>query len=187
MRGLTPNRDRSHLWSGLLAALLLLLPAAASAQEAPLPADEAAVQTHLGIYLTVPSRRDSGERVLRNQERLEIWFQRTLPDKRRDRILCEGFRWLLGGRLESSAGVRALFNALPGINEVVLVFYEVETGIEPQANGKYLQVRGAGPRARYAISRNKALQINPAAVGKALAGGNCVAAGERMVDTFWAR
>lgn len=165
-----------------------LMVGAASAAK-PSPAEqqrEAAVQEALGIYLTVPDRRESFERVRLDGDRLEVWFMRPMSRGKRAATLCEGFRWLVRGRLEASKGVGALFEALPEIESVTLVFYELETTVEPDREGRYTQKRGAVPRARYMLSRERAGLVQPAAAARALRGAGCTSRGEALVDGFWA-
>ncbi len=173
----------------LLALAVLLLfgaPAPAAEEGAPRELPEvAAVQEALGLYLALPDRREAGERVVVQGDRLEAWFLRPLPRDGRDAALCDGFRWLLGGRLEASPGVQALFEAMPGIETVTLVFYDLETRVEAAARGGYQQLRNAAPVARYTMSRSRAKLIRPADARAALAGSSCVTNGRSLVDAFW--
>ncbi len=147
---------------------------------------EAAVQEALGVYLTVPERRESFEGVRLDGDRLEVWFLRPLSRGGRSAALCDGFRWLVRGRLQASTGIRALFAALPEIESVTLVFYDLETQVEPDREGRYTQKRSAAPQARYMLSRERAGLVQPAAAARALQGDTCAARGEALVDGFWA-
>jgi len=167
---------------------MLVCPFGAAFGAQPTPAElqmEAAVQKHLGIYLAVRARREASERVVVEGDRLEVWFQRPLPRTQRAEVLCDGFRWLIRGRLKASTGVGALFAALPEIESVTLVFYELETKVEPKADGRYRQLRNAVPQARYRVSRSRAELVDPMVASKALRGAGCAGRGEALVDAFW--
>jgi hypothetical protein len=145
----------------------------------------AAVQTHLGLFLTTEDRREASELVTHRDERLEIWFLRTVGPTQRDAAVCDGARWLLTGRLEKSTGARGLFAALPGVDEVVLVFYKLETRVKPDAQGRYQQVRDVSPEARFTLSRDKALQLDPATLRGTLVGDRCASLGVSLLDGVW--
>ncbi len=102
-----------------------------------------------------------------------------------DRPLCDGFRWLLVGRLADAPGVRSLFDQLPSVDEVTLVYYDLETRVEPDASGRYRQLRNAAPHARFTVSRASAARLNPQALEGQLQGPDCVALGRRLVDSVW--
>ncbi len=176
-------RHPLSVWAWL-ALVLLCLPVAGWA--APAFDPQAAVQTHLGLFLTVPTRRDEGERIQLTRDRLEIWFLKplgTAPDE----AVCDGLRWLLTGRLAQSAGAHALFQALPGVQQITLVFYAVETEVAPEGDGHYRQRRSAAPQARFTISRERAASLNPKQLRSTLTGARCVPLGRRLVDELWRR
>lgn len=147
---------------------------------------EAAVRKHLHIFLTLPDRRESGEGIsLDDHGELEIRFLRTLPPKRRDALLCQGIRWLLLGRLEGADGVGGLFRALPEVESVALVFYELETRLTLDAQQVYVQARSATPRARIRVSREKGEALDPLVVERLLGPETCLANGRTLVDAVW--
>lgn len=162
----------------------MTLGAPASAQLSDEAAEEV-VQSTLGVYLTTPNRREQHERVVVQGGRLEIWFLRPVRRQDGDRPLCEGFRWLLTGRLAETPGVRALFEQLPSVDEVTLIYYDLETSVQPDASGRYRQLRNAAPHARFGITRASAGRLNPQVLEAQLAGPECAALGRRLVDTFW--
>lgn len=148
-------------------------------------AAEEAVQSTLGIFLTTPDRREQHERVAVQSGRLEIWFLRPVRRQDGDRPVCDGLRWLLTGRLADVPGVRALFEQLPSVDDVTLVFYDLETTVQPDASGRYRQLRNAAPQARFSVSRASATQLNPKLLEAQLQGPGCVALGRRLVDSVW--
>lgn len=155
----------------------------------PTPAErqiEAAVHRHLSVFLTTRDRREESERVALDGDRLEVWFMRPLPRANRAEALCDGFRWIIRGRLAGSTGIQALFAALPEIESVTLVFYELETKVQPDAEGRYTQLREASARARYTVTRQRAGMVDPVAAARALEGDGCASRGEALVDGFWA-
>ncbi len=179
----------SRMWAACIGVALVLGSAGPVEAKTPTLAErqmELAVQKHLSIYLTTRSRREASERVVLEGDRLEVWFMRPLPRSKRGDFLCDGFRWLIRGRLAGSTGIRALFAALPEIENVTLVFYELETKVEPDAQGHYTQLRNASARARYTVSRQRANMVDPVAAARALNGAGCAARGEALVDGFWA-
>jgi hypothetical protein len=165
-----------------MAVALLCVPTQSVAEQ-PL---ESLVQRHLGVFLARADRREQHERVTLVEDTLEVWFLRTLRRGKRDSALCEAARWLVGGRLERTLGASALFAERRDIRAITLVFYEVETSVTPDAEGRYLQTRTAAPRARLTLSRESAAAIDPRIALQSLQGEKCVRVGESMMDGFWA-
>lgn len=165
--------------------LIALLFVGAPSAQAQTPA-EAAVAEHLGIFLALPDRRESHERVTLEQGRLEIWFLRA-PETQatRARSICDGARWLLTGRLAKSTGAKALFAANSEVDEITLVFYALETKVTPDRRGKYTQERSAQPMARFAIRRETAQQLNVESLRKTLTGARCPTLAETVLDSVW--
>ncbi len=172
--------------AGRALALMGLL-CAGPAQAAPEPAVlEAAVRKHLHIFVTLPERRESGEGLsIDDHGELEIRFLRTLPTARRDAAVCQGIRWLLLGRLAGADGIGALFRALPEIQSVALVFYELETRLAVDAEQGYVQSRSANPVARIRIGREKGEALDPVVVDRLLGPETCLSNGRTLVDAIW--
>ena len=148
---------------------------------------EVVVQKALGIFLALPDRRERGEGLsLDDHGELEIRFQRSLPPTKRDAFLCQGIRWVLLGRLDKATGIGALFRSLPDVKSVVLVFYELETRLKADADGGYAQSRRAVPSARFRISREKALTLDPNAMERLLGPETCLSNGRNLLDLLWA-
>jgi hypothetical protein len=171
--------------TGIALALMLLMPQRGQGVEPERL--EALVNTHLGLFLMVPERRDAGERVVLRGGRLEIWFLRPIGRADRAHALCDGARWLLSGRLAATQGVGALFRAAPAVTEVTLVFYTVDTRVEPGGDGRYRQFRTAAPTARFRVGRDRASGIDPALARTQLTGDACAKRAERLLDEVWAR
>ncbi len=157
--------------------LLICAPAQVVAQTAM-----QSVQTHLGLYVTTPDRREAGEQVNQEGDRREAWFLYPMPRARRADATCAGLRWLLTGRLAKSQGARALFAALPEVETVALVFYDVETSVRPDAKGRYRQTRKRVEHARFEITRQKAEILRPAVLKETLRGARCQMVGKSLVD-----
>lgn len=172
---------------------LLVLGAALLSASAPADAARrdravlAAVQKHLGIYSTVGSARDPSEQVKLTQKGVEIWFMRPVPPAARDRAVCEGTRWLLTGRLEASAGARALFAERSEIERITLVFYDLVTDVDRNRSGRYDQKRTPTPHARFSVTRERAGQLDPAALKTTLAGARCSTLAGSVLDELWTR
>lgn len=147
----------------------------------------AAVQQHLGLYVTTPQLRDAGERVVVQRDAVEAWFLRPISPRERDTALCEGARWLLTGRMEASLGAKAFFAARSGVDQLTLVFYDVETALQLDRKGRYVQRRTARPEARFTISRARAGQLDPKALEQTLRGARCSSVARSLLDTLWTR
>ncbi|MGK0358748.1 MAG: hypothetical protein ACI9U2_001041 [Bradymonadia bacterium] len=147
---------------------------------------ESAVGQHLGIFLTLADRREANERATAEQARGEIWFLRETPTQAaRDTAVCDGARWLLTGRLDKSTGAQALFKAQPELQELVLVFYVLDTTVTPDRNGKYVQDRRAQPTVRLTLRRETAARLNVASLRKTLTGARCPSLAETVLDSVW--
>jgi hypothetical protein len=133
-----------------------------------------AVRKHLGLFLTVPERREQHERVeLRADGTLSIHMVRALPDERREAVLCQGARWLLLGRLTATG--------------VELVFYTVETSVAPGPDGRYRQTRTERPSARMSLGRDRGAGLDKKAVDAMLAPGRCLDGARDLLDELWVR
>lgn len=168
-------------------AMLLLMPAAPAEANGRDRAVLAAVQKHLGIYLTTGAQRDPTEQVKLQQQGVEIWFMRPVPPAERDRAVCEGARWLLTGRLAASAGARALFAERNELDRVSLVFYDLVTDVDRNRSGRYDQKRTPTPHARFTITRERAKQLDPAALQTTLSGARCSSLAGSLLDELWLR
>lgn len=178
----TPTPRRLALLLALAPLLAPLTPAHASPNAR---ATEAAVQQHLGIYLTPPDFRDPTERIEIRRDEAEIWFLRPIPPPARDTALCEGARWLLIGRLDAATGIRQVFATRDALERVTLVFYDITTDVALDREGRYVQKRTPTPHAKFTISRTRAAQLDPLALNNALSGRDCVEAARSLLDTLW--
>jgi len=169
-------------------ALSMLVPLAGPADAARRDrAVFAAVQKHLGIYLTTGALRDPAERIEVQQTGVEIWFMRPVPPAEREVALCEGTRWLLTGRLAASAGARALFAERNELDRVTLVFFDLVTKVDRNRSGRYDQKRTPTPHARFTITRERAAQLDPASLDKTLTGARCSTLAGSLLDEVWSR
>ncbi|MCB9552124.1 MAG: hypothetical protein H6705_09635 [Myxococcales bacterium] len=171
----------------LLPALALLLAAPPVGASTRSRATEAAVQRHLGIFLTTPEFRDPAERVEVRRDEAEIWFLRPVTGDERDAALCEGARWLLVGRLDAADGIGQVFRARDALDRVTLVFFDVETDVDLDRNGRYLQKRNPTPHAKFTVSRKRVAALDPLALDRALSGSDCVQSAREVLDTLWVR
>ncbi|MEZ4463347.1 MAG: hypothetical protein R3F43_02205 [bacterium] len=143
------------------------------------------MQRHLGLFVTTPDRREASERVVVKPGRLGLWFLRAVPADQREVAVCDGARWLLTGRLAGSTGAPALFAALPDVQDVTLVFYRLETRVQPDAEGRYTQTRSPIPEARFKVTRQKATQLDAAALRQTLTGARCASVAASVLDEVW--
>lgn len=171
-----------------LAALAAALCAPPAADAAPEDRDLlAAVQKHLAIYTALGSRRDPSERVVVQQQAIEVWFMRPVPPAEQDAAVCEGARWLLTGRLAESTGAGALFADRSELKRISLVFYELDTEVDRNRTGRYDQKRTATPHLRFTITRDRAMQLDPKALEQTLRGTRCGSLAQSLLDELWIR
>lgn len=187
------DRSPSRKWPGRLRSVALgLLAGGVAGGPSRADATDAnyseAVRKHLGLFLTVPERREQHERVeLRADGTLSIHMVRALPDERREAVLCQGARWLLLGRLTATGGVSALFAEAPEVSGVELVFYTVETSVAPGPDGRYRQTRTERPSARMSLGRERGAGLDKKAVDAMLAPGRCLDGARDLLDELWVR
>jgi len=179
---------RRRLGLALLAALSIgFLASPARGADAWTSDDAAAVEKHLGLFLTVPARREQFERVERHADgTLGIHMLRALPAERREAVLCQGARWLLLGRQVSVGGIAALFAALPDTPAVELTFFGVDTEVAPGSDGRYVQSRRERPIARLRVTREQGEELDKTRVVVALAPGRCLDSARTLLDELWA-
>ena len=145
------------------------------------------VQTHLGIYVTRPERRDEGERVYVRRKRVEAWLMRKVAPLKFEEAVCDGARWLLTGRLKASIGVGGLFTARPDAEEVSLIFYDVRTRVDPDGNGRYRQRRSVEPQMRFTVTRERFAQLDAKALEAQLTGAECAQTARVVLDEVWVK
>jgi len=180
--------SRSARWIlGALCAWSTFSVAQTPTVDADIEAVSRLVQTHLGLYVTRPERRDQGERVYLRQRQLEAWLHKPLSPKTAEAAVCQGARWLLTGRLRKSRGAGALFAARPDIGQVTLVFYGVQTRVDPDRNGRYQQRRTVEPHARFTVSRERAQQLSPEALAAQLSAADCGKTARVVLDELWVK
>ncbi len=75
--------------------------------------------------------------------------------------------------------------ALPQVQSVTLVFYELETTLQADAAGGYQQRRRAVPRARFRVGREKGAALDPVAVDMLLGPETCLSNGRNLLDLLW--
>ncbi|MCA9545478.1 MAG: hypothetical protein KC613_13835 [Myxococcales bacterium] len=68
-----------------------------------------------------------------------------------------------------------------------MVFYDVETAVEPDGQGRYRQRRSAAPQLRITLSRGRAEVLDPKQLRGTLSGARCAPMGARLVDEVWRR
>ncbi len=139
------------------------------------------------IYLTHRKRRDPLEQIVVDGGRAEIWFLHGLKGgaEQVQRARCDGFRWLLFGRLTRSKGVFEIFRRFPSIQEVRLNLFTIGTRIEPDGRRGYRQARRANAKMEITITRDTAASLDAVEQRKRLQGPTCVVAGEGIVDKTW--
>jgi hypothetical protein len=135
--------------------------------------------------LTHQEARDLDEGVRFLGDRAEVWVLDSLEQGELEVKLCNGARWLFGGRLKQSKGARAIFSALPSLNELTLIFYKAKTKVNPNLEGRYVQTRSPVITARFTLSRAKANLIHVERVMSLLEGLSCVDRAKELLDSFW--
>ena len=188
----------------LLVLALVLVCGAAEAQQSSESAEEAAVRAEmenemreldamvasiediLDVYLTVPERREVLEGVVLKNDRVELWTLRPL-ELNVEAGKCDAYRWLLLGRLSQSKGAAEVFRRFKQLSEITLVFYQVETSLENDGKGGYVQNRSAIRHLEITLGKKRALSLDPKALRKLLGGTreSCIASGEQSVDHHW--
>ena len=128
-----------------------------------------------------------GEQVYLRQRQLEAWLMKPLTAKTVEAAVCQGARWLLTGRLKASQGAGALFAARADVSQVTLVFYGVETRVDPDRSGRYRQRRTVEPHARFTVSRERAQQLSLDALTAQLEGPDCGQAARVVLDEVWVK
>ena len=84
------------------------------------------VEDLLHIYLTPPQMRDSFERIQIEGQSLKIYY--LDPNQSQQALkLCTAMRWLINGRLKQSSGISKVFEQLPQIQKVSLIFFKFQT------------------------------------------------------------
>lgn len=187
----------------ILAALAVAAPPSAEAQPAAPEVSDAeremalemervdamakAIEEALGVFIVHPERREALEGVVIKGKRAEVWFLRPLKVSI-EAARCDAFRWLLTGRLAGASGIGPVFKAWPELEQVTLVFYAVETEVNPDGRGGYSQRRGAVRHLEVTLSRERSLSLDHGRLRRTLAGDYdaCVKAGQQLVDHFWA-
>ena len=184
------GRLKFALFSTLVICLASGLSIQAQAQEAQRQQEQSnrdnKILQPLDLFLTSPEYRDRDEGVRWSADgRAELWFLESLEYGDLDRKVCEGVRWLLSGRLARSKGVLAAFNALPNLNEVTLIFYRVQTKVDPGLYGKYEQSRVPISVSRFTVSREGATQLNAKIVNQHLKGPGCIERARLFLTDLW--
>jgi hypothetical protein len=184
------GRLKFSLLSTLLMGLVSGLCVQAQAQEAQPQQDQSnrdkKILQPLDLFLTSPEYRDRDEGVKWSADgRAELWFLESLEYGELDRKVCEGVRWLISGRLARSKGVIAAFNDVPMLKEVTLIFYRIQTKVDPGLYGKYEQSRVPISVARFSISRENAKQLNADVVNQQLDGPGCIERARLFLTDLW--
>ena len=161
------------------------------AQESELRQDDtqspisALVHKALSPYLTHPDRRDPREQVISMDRKVEIWRLESFERGRIEQKLCLAVRALIFGRLSSSRGVNLLFQDMPYLDVVELVFYRVKTEVHPDLSGAYQQTRRPLVTARLSIARAQAIKLNVEVLQSTLKGPTCLAQAKDFLDDLW--
>jgi len=170
------------LFSTLVGLILWGAPSQSPAQGS---AGDLIIERALDPYLTHERYRDQAERVELSAERGEVWILESLERGDLDRKVCDGARWLIQGRLKRSRGAREAFVKLPALRELSLIFYKAKTKVDPNLEGRYVQTRSAVSTARFTLSRERAIGLNPERAIKMLEGAQCFARAQELLDDLW--
>lgn len=168
----------------LMGLLVLLGPRGVSECHAEGEGAEA-VERALDPFLTSAQYRDQDERVDLTDGRAEVWLLESLEQGDLAAKVCNGARWLIGGRLKQSTGARGAFSVLPELRELSLIFYKIKTKVDPNLEGRYVQQRSAVTAARFTLSRERAMMIHSERVMTLLQGPQCAEQAKQLLDDLW--
>lgn len=143
------------------------------------------IEGALDPYLTNVQYRDVEETILYKEGRAEVWLLESLEQGDLSKKICDGVRWLLGGRLKRSLGARDAFMKLAELRELSLIFYKVKTRVNPNLEGQYLQQRSPMPVARFTISKERAMMLHSERVLTLLQGTQCESQARDLLDDLW--
>ena len=145
----------------------------------------AKIERALDPFLTNAEYRDADERVEYADGRAEVWVLESLEQGELAKKVCQGARWLIGGRLKRSTGARGAFLAIPQLRELSLIFFKVKTKVNPNLEGRYVQIRSAMTAARFTLSRERALMLHSERVLTLLQGPQCEEQARQLIDDLW--
>ena len=93
----------------------------------PLAGVKYRIEQIMGVYLLDPPRRHETERVTIQGGKIYLSYWRVLgAGMTETEIKTMAVQWFMFGRNQFSSGVRGIFSEMPNIEEVTLVFQEVE-------------------------------------------------------------
>lgn len=155
-----------------LALALLMAAPAIYDQDDPLIQMKQRVEALMGVYLVDPPRRHPSERVhvRGGQVRVDVWHPVAgLSDAE---LKTRAVRWLVYGRTQYAPGIGGVFGEMPGVNEAILVFHDVnrptQTGrrrdTQPDTVKKYLAIK---------LTRKKFERLNMRVIEQCIAQGDC--------------
>ncbi len=178
------SHDFVHMFFYCVCILFLSFTAHAQGSATVSPLVET-VREALHPYLTHPDRRDPQERINMMDKRLEIWRLESFERGDINQKICTAVKSLIFGRLDASTGIGSLFEKLPSIEVVELVFYRVKTHVDPALNGQYQQTRNAMITARLSLNRDQAQMLDPTYVKQTLQGADCVSRARDVLENIW--
>lgn len=143
------------------------------------------VHETLSPFLTAPSRRPQHDRIMLNDESMQIWRLESLESGEIDLKLCRAARALILGRTPKSEGVRALFERLPYLQEIELIYYRLKTSVTPDLSGRYQQRSSPVTTMKIRLSRSRALGLNYESLNQLLDGPTCTQRAQTLVDEIW--
>ncbi len=147
----------------------------------------------MGIFLTVPNRRHAKERVVvRGNQRsgyiADIWHWRSLSKRNSAEEKCHAYTWLLAGRGLYGKGAGEAFDRFPGLKEINLRFFDVQTGTKlGKKKGEVLPTEKIIPYARVGVSKRsfQRKKTSEEQLEKSLQGRRCSSVGAKYVDKNW--
>ena len=143
------------------------------------------VQEALSPYLTNPQRRDPQEQIISMDGKIEIWRLESFERGSIEEKLCSAVNALIFGRLSSSKGIQHIFQELPYVGVVEIVFYRVKTEVNPDLNSAYQQTRSAMITARLSLGRERAMILDPNVLSATLKGPTCITQAREFLDDLW--
>jgi hypothetical protein len=143
------------------------------------------IENHLSPHLSNPERRDQNEGIKVGEYQAEIWRYESFERGDLERKLCLAVRSLIFGRVLSNKGVKSIFNRHSSLREISLIFYRLETSVNPDLYGSYKQTQQTQITARLTLQRDRLFHLNLKLLDQSLKGAPCVTRAKEILSDVW--
>jgi len=137
------------------------------------------VEAITGLYEVNPPVRRRSERVVIKGARLQLTYWHSLGSTTEAELKTRAVRWLVLGRTQYATGARGIFEELPAIDEVTLVFHEV---VRPRISRRRQGPETIAPYLALRLSRASFETLDLDAISACAEAGDCVVAFDEMFD-----